>query len=71
MAFDFRLVRRLRQERRALLVEIFALALELIALSLRLGLFFFSVRKLRGDPLLARVARVEDRFVKKALQQPH
>ena len=71
LAFGFRFVRRLAQECGALLVELLVLVLELVALLLRFGLFRVSVREFRGDPLLPRVNGVEDRLVKKALQQPH
>ena len=71
LAFGFRFVRRLAQECGALLVELFVLVLELVALLLRFGLFRVGVREFRGDPLLPRVDGVEDRLVKKALQQPH
>ena len=50
-----RLVRRLLQECRALLVEFLVLVLELVALLLGLGLLRGRVRELRGDPLLPRV----------------
>ena len=71
LTFGFRFVRRLAQECGALLVELLVLVLELVALLLRFGLFRVSVREFRGDPLLPRVDGVEDRLVKKALQQPH
>ena len=54
LAFGVRLIRRLAQERGALLVELLVLALELVALLLGLGLLRVGVRELRGDPLLPR-----------------
>ena len=71
LTFGFRLLRRLAQERGALLVEHLVLVLKLIALLLGFGLFRVGVREFRGDPLLTRVDGVEDGLVKKALQQPH
>ena len=61
LALGLRLVRRLAQERGALLVELLVLVLELVALLLGLGLLRVGVGELRGDPLLPRVDGVEDR----------
>ena len=71
LTFGFRLLRRLRQKRGALLVELLVLVLELVALLLGFGLLRVGIREFPGNPLLPRINGVEDGLVKKALQQPH
>ena len=66
LAFGFGLVRRLAQQRGALLLEFLVLVLELVALLLRFSLLRVGVGEFRGDPLLARVDGVEDRAGKES-----
>ena len=66
LAFGFRLLRSLAQERGALLVELFVFVLELVALLFGFGFFRVGVRKFRGDPLLPRIDGIENWLVEKA-----
>ena len=57
---DLRLICRLAQECRALLLEDLVLVLELVALFVGLQPFGVGVSKLGGDSLLPRIERIED-----------
>ena len=70
LALRTRVIGRFLQDRRALLVELLVLVLELVSLLVSFGLLGAGVRELRGDPFFPRVDRVEDRPVEKTLHQP-
>jgi hypothetical protein len=53
------------------LIELVILVLEFVTLLFRFGFFAGGVGQFSDDLLLARVACVQNRFVKKAPQQPH
>ena len=71
LALRVRILRGLLQQRRPLLIEILALALELILFLGGCGFLRRGVRELGGDPLLPRVDGVKDGLVEVALHQPH